>query len=72
MECGIFAMGIHMGKRREQKYLTEDEIEVLKAACEAFSDQLIVYGLLYTGMRVEKLCHLKPSHSSSVKRKTVR
>ncbi len=47
-----------MTKRREQKYLTEDEIEKLKAACETFSDQLIVYGLLYTGMRVNELCHL--------------
>jgi len=41
-----------MGKRRKQKYLTEDEIEKLKAACVTFNDQLIVYGLLYTGMRV--------------------
>ncbi len=47
-------------KRREQKFLTEDEIEKLKAACTTFSDQLIVYGLLYTGMRVDELCHLKP------------
>lgn len=47
-----------MGKRREQKFLTEDEIEKLKAACVAFSDQLIVYGLYYTGMRVDELCHM--------------
>lgn len=48
------------GKRRDQKYLNEDEVEKLKAACETFSDQLIIYGLLYTGMRVNELCHLKP------------
>lgn len=47
-----------MGKRREQKYLTEDEIDKLKAVCDSFSDQLIVYGLLYTGMRVNELCHM--------------
>ncbi len=47
-----------LGKRREQKHLTEEEIEKLKAACDTFSDQLIVYGLLYTGMRVNELCHL--------------
>lgn len=49
-----------MGKRREQKFLTTDEIEKLKAACQMFSDQLIVYGLLYTGMRVNELCHMHP------------
>lgn len=49
-----------MGKRREQKHLTEEEIEKLKAACNTFSDQLIVYGLLYTGMRVDELCHMHP------------
>ncbi len=45
-------------KRREQKYLTEEEIEMLKAACGTFSDQLIVYGILYTGMRVDELTPL--------------
>lgn len=49
-----------MIKRREQKHLTEDEVEKLKAACDTFSDQLIVYGLLYTGMRVDELCHMHP------------
>ncbi len=34
-------------KRREQKFLTEDEVERLKAACETFNDQLIVYGLIF-------------------------
>lgn len=47
-----------MGKRREQKHLSEDEVDKLKAACQTFSDQLIVYGLLYTGMRINELCHL--------------
>ncbi len=47
-------------KRRKQKHLTEDEVERLKAACETFSDQLIVYGILYTGMRVDELCHMHP------------
>ncbi len=47
-----------MPKRREQKHLTEDECDGLKAACKTFSDQLIVYGLLYTGMRVDELCHM--------------
>ncbi len=47
-------------KRRKQKHLTEDEVERLKAVCETFSDQLIVYGILYTGMRVDELCHMHP------------
>lgn len=47
-----------MSKRRDQKYLTDEEIEKLKAACDTFSDQLIVYGTLYTGMRVDELCHM--------------
>ncbi len=49
-----------MSKRREQKHLNEDEVESLKAACDTFSDQLIVYGLTYTGMRVGELCHMHP------------
>ncbi|HWQ95912.1 MAG TPA: tyrosine-type recombinase/integrase [Candidatus Methylomirabilis sp.] len=49
-----------MGKRRTQKHLTEEECEDLKNACQTFSDQLIVYGLLYTGMRVDELCHMHP------------
>lgn len=44
--------------RRKQKHLSEEEVERLKAVCVSFSDQLIVYGLLYTGMRVNELCHL--------------
>lgn len=51
-----------MGKRHEQKHLTEDEVEKLKAACDTFSDQLIVYGLLYTGMRGDELCHMHPGY----------
>lgn len=47
-----------MGKRREQKHLTEDELDGLKRTCRTFSDQLIVYGLAYTGMRVDELCHM--------------
>ncbi len=47
-----------MPKRREQKHLSEDELEGLKKACRTFKDQLIVYGLAYSGMRVDELCHL--------------
>jgi len=45
-------------KRREQKILSIKEIEALKQACDTFTDQMIVYGLLYTGMRVNELCHM--------------
>lgn len=48
-------------RRREKKILTEVEIEKLKAVCETFSNQLIVYGLLYSGMRIDELCHLEAS-----------
>lgn len=54
----IKKVAMYKHKRRGQKYLTEEEIEKLKAACDTFSDQLIVYGILYTGMRVDELCHL--------------
>jgi len=50
-----------MTKRREKKILTLAETEGLKAACVSFSDQVIVFVPLYTAMRLDEVCHLKPS-----------
>jgi len=44
--------------RRELKILSLKEIDGLKGACDTFTDQIIVYGLLYTGMRVNELCNM--------------
>lgn len=48
-------------KRREKKILTLAETEALKASCVSFSDQVIVFVPMYTAMRVDEVCHLKPS-----------
>lgn len=50
-----------MSKRREEKVLTNEEILKLKEVCESYNDQLLVFGLLYTAMRVDELVHMKKS-----------
>jgi integrase len=47
-------------RRRDQKFLTDAETQALKDACETLTDQVIVYTLLYTGIRVGELVHLRP------------
>lgn len=54
-------------KKRKKKpcsrefILREEEIMRLKTACRTASEQLLVYGLLYTGMRVSEFLHLRRS-----------
>ena len=39
----------------EKKYLTDDQSESLKAACETEDEQAIMRELLETGMRLEQV-----------------
>jgi len=48
-------------KRRKELNISDEELDALKAACKTYSDQLLIYGLLYSGMRIDELCHLKAS-----------
>jgi len=48
-------------KRRAIFRLNDTEIEALKGATENLQDQYLIYILLYTGMRIGELQHLKPS-----------
>jgi integrase/recombinase XerD len=53
--------GVNMNKpkpKSRENVLTEEEIEMLKAACKTEEEKLVVYGLLYTGMRISEYIHL--------------
>ncbi len=61
LECSGTKIKEERMVRRENQVLSDEEIEALKTSVETYQDQIIVYGLLYTGMRVDELCHMKPS-----------
>lgn len=60
-----------MVKRRENEFLNNAEIEAIKGACENIDDQVLVWGLLYTAMRVGELVHMQKSWID-FERKTIR
>ena len=46
----------------EKRYLTEDEAESLKAACETSEEQLVVRDMLDTGMRLDEALKRKKQY----------
>ncbi len=45
-------------KSRENR-LTTTEIETMKEACRHLEERVVVYGLLYTGMRISEFIHMR-------------
>lgn len=41
--------------------LTEEEIELLKNSCNSETEKLVVYGLLFSGMRISEFIHFRRS-----------
>jgi len=41
--------------------LSNNEIKLLKSACETYEERLLIFGLLYTGMRISEFIHFNKS-----------
>jgi integrase/recombinase XerD len=50
--------GSKWGAKARRNLLDEAEVERLKAACETPLERLVVFGLLYTGMRESEFIHM--------------
>lgn len=53
--------GVKFGAKTKRNLLTDDEVSRLLSACGSPVEKLVVYVLLYTGMRVSEFIHMKRS-----------
>jgi len=51
--------GVKYGARTKENLLTPTERDKLLKACKTFDEKFVVYGLLYTGMRVSEFLHMR-------------